>query len=367
MRAASTPMARLPFRSLIDTNMPMSPFVPPLALLSTFLALILSVFLLVVPSTARLANALLALFLFSTALDVSGWFLTGDLAVPQWIEDYKPVVSMLQMPAYAGFIWLNCFQRNALRIYDAWHALPALVVLAFIATGTGIPYLRAFFEAQYLFYIAAAIYALWRVRSQIAAHSAWQSTSWAWFAALVAISLGTHSLFVFRTTFSAQLPDELKSTLEASAASLILVIMVSIAFQALLRPQVFRGLDRIMAFAATEVESASADNSAELNALMDEQRPYLDAELTLSRLARQSGMTAKSLSAHINLRHGVHFFDFVNRYRVEHAKSLLLETDQSVTDIYLGSGFNSKSSFNTAFRKHAGMTPSSYRREFQEN
>ncbi|MEM9085016.1 MAG: AraC family transcriptional regulator [Pseudomonadota bacterium] len=303
------------------------------------------------------------MFLFATAVDVSGWFLTEDLAIPARIEDYKPVLVMLQMPAFAGFVWLNCFQRKAFKPYDALHAIPAIVVIGFVATDTPIPQLRLFFEIQYALYIAAAIYALWRVQRQIKSQSPWRSPSWLWLTALVVTSLGAHSLFVFRTVFSTQLPDGLKSALEVSAAALILIVMVSIALEALLNPRVFRGLDRIMAFAANEIGQPTSQGTRRLDALMEERRPYLDPDLTLARLARQSGMTTKDLSVQINQRHGVHFFDFVNRYRVEHAMALLGETDQSVTEVYLGSGFNTKSSFNTAFRKHSGMTPSAYRKE----
>jgi len=341
----------------------MHSLVPSLALLASFLAVVLSAFLVFVPSSARLANALLALFLFATAVDVSGWFLTGEAAYPPAWNAFKPALAMLQMPAFTGFIWLNCFQRQTARPHDALHIVPALAVLGFILAGIPMPFLRVAFEAQYAVYMAFAIYAVWRVQGRIANASAWQSPNWLWLVVLVATSLLAHSLFIFRTLFASSLSEDMVGVLETSAASLILVIMVSIAFQALLRPQVFRGSDRIMAFATQEIERPNRDEAERLSALMEEHRPYLDPDLSISRLARQSGMSAKDLSAAINRRHGVHFFDFINRYRVEHAKALLVKTDQSVTDIFLSSGFNTKSSFNTAFRKHSGMTPSSYRRK----
>lgn len=342
----------------------MSP-IPSLALLSFFLALVLSAFLIIVPSKARLANALLAVFLSATAVDVSGWFLPGGVPQLVGLNALSPVLAMVQMPAFTGFVWLNCFSRAAARPVDAVHAVPAIVVLGFVAAGTDIPSLRAFYEAQYALYIAAAIYALWRVRNRMANRSAWQSANWLWLAVLVATSLAAHALFVFRTLLVPQVSSHLNGALETSAAILVLVIMVAIAFQALLNPQVFRSLDRIMASATRETEPCAANEAERLGALMSERRPYLDPELSVSRLARQSGMSVKDLSAQINQRQGVHFFDFVNRYRVEHAKALLVETDHNVTEIFLRSGFNTKSSFNAAFRKHCGTTPSAYRREFK--
>ncbi len=70
----------------------------------------------------------------------------------------------------------------------------------------------------------------------------------------------------------------------------------------------------------------------------------------------------------INHELGVRFFDFVNAYRIERAQALL-ETPaarSNLMGVMFDAGFNSKSSFNTAFKKHAGVTPSQYRRQVSE-
>ena len=152
-----------------------------------------------------------------------------------------------------------------------------------------------------------------------------------------------------------------------AAALLVLGITVAIAFQALLSPQVFRGADRLLVSAAKQINDRSDGEGTgdyqHLAAFMEQQHPYLDPDMSLSRLARRSGIPAKVLSALINQRRGLHFFDFLNHYRIEHAQGLLTDSDQSVTGILYASGFNAKSSFNTAFKKHVGMTPSAYRKK----
>jgi len=66
----------------------------------------------------------------------------------------------------------------------------------------------------------------------------------------------------------------------------------------------------------------------------------------------------------LNQTLGLHFFDFINGHRIDHARQLLLtEPSKSILDILLESGFNSKSSFNTAFKKQMGMTPSAFRKQ----
>ncbi|WP_128543531.1 helix-turn-helix domain-containing protein [Larkinella soli] len=99
---------------------------------------------------------------------------------------------------------------------------------------------------------------------------------------------------------------------------------------------------------------------------MVEQKPYLDPELTLEELARQLSLRPKELSLLINDDLRQHFFDFVNRYRIDEAKRLLAHPkDPGVTvlEVMYQVGFNSKSSFNTLFKKYTGQTPSEYRKQ----
>ncbi|WP_276965984.1 helix-turn-helix domain-containing protein [Chryseobacterium sp.] len=73
----------------------------------------------------------------------------------------------------------------------------------------------------------------------------------------------------------------------------------------------------------------------------------------------------RELSLLINHQLGQHFYDFVNTYRIENAMNMLKdETKSKVTilEILYEVGFNSKSSFNTAFKKHTGTTPTLYRK-----
>jgi AraC-like DNA-binding protein len=105
------------------------------------------------------------------------------------------------------------------------------------------------------------------------------------------------------------------------------------------------------------------------NALMDELRQlmrheqlWLDNRLTLPQLAERLGVSANYLSQAINERGEQNFFDFINSYRVRESQRLLLaQPNESVLNIALAAGFNSKSAFYTAFRKHTGQTPTNFR------
>jgi AraC-like DNA-binding protein len=97
---------------------------------------------------------------------------------------------------------------------------------------------------------------------------------------------------------------------------------------------------------------------------MDSRKPYLDAELTLPRLAESLEIPSYQLSQVINESMGTSFFELVNRYRVNEAMRLLKDPQRSaytVLAIAEEAGFNSKTAFNSAFKKVTGRTPSEFR------
>ncbi|MEP2669198.1 MAG: helix-turn-helix domain-containing protein [Cyclobacteriaceae bacterium] len=91
---------------------------------------------------------------------------------------------------------------------------------------------------------------------------------------------------------------------------------------------------------------------------------YLDRELTLYKLAEQINEKPHFISQTLSSQVGENFNDFVNRYRIEHAKCMLKSekyTHFKIEAIALESGFNNKVTFNKAFGKFVSTTPSSFR------
>jgi len=102
-----------------------------------------------------------------------------------------------------------------------------------------------------------------------------------------------------------------------------------------------------------------------LSELMVNQKPYLDSELNLIKLSELIDLTPHQLSYVINTGFNENFFLYINTRRVEKAKELLLNEEMnklSILGIAFESGFNSKTSFNTTFKKITGQSPSEFKK-----
>ena len=126
-----------------------------------------------------------------------------------------------------------------------------------------------------------------------------------------------------------------------------------------------------LAFEAPEALSPqTADDSrfpvveARLEQLMQHEAIYREPALTIGQLAKRSGYPEYLVSEVINRRLGVAFWDYINRQRVEAARVHLCDRSdtRTILDIAYDCGFTSKSTFNAAFKRELGETPSAYRR-----
>lgn len=99
---------------------------------------------------------------------------------------------------------------------------------------------------------------------------------------------------------------------------------------------------------------------------MEVQHLYLKHTLNIEEFAKQVGIHYREVSAIINKHFDTNFFEFVNSYRVNKAKQMLLDpkfADTTILDILLESGFNSKSSFHRFFKRYVGMSAADYRKQ----
>ncbi len=111
---------------------------------------------------------------------------------------------------------------------------------------------------------------------------------------------------------------------------------------------------------------ASSRITRKLRAAMEADHLHRDPNLSLWILARHIGASPNYISQTLNEVIGESFFDFVNGYRINEAKTLLSTTNETVLTITYDVGFNARSSFYNAFNRVTGETPTSYRKKMSQ-
>jgi YesN/AraC family two-component response regulator len=119
--------------------------------------------------------------------------------------------------------------------------------------------------------------------------------------------------------------------------------------------------------AGHRIESADArinEIATRILYMMEDEKIYREPELTLKNLAEKLQVPSYQVSQAINEGIKKSFYELVNRYRVEEAKKLLLDArsrNYTILSIGFEAGFNSKTTFNTVFKKFTGFTPTEFR------
>lgn len=106
--------------------------------------------------------------------------------------------------------------------------------------------------------------------------------------------------------------------------------------------------------------------ASEVESLMKRPEVFTNPSLRLEDLSRRLRVPSYLITQVINLGLGQNFSDLVNKARVEYVKELMLDPEygsETIMNLAYKAGFNSKSTFNVAFKKFEGMTPSAYRRQ----
>ena len=182
--------------------------------------------------------------------------------------------------------------------------------------------------------------------------------------------------FIF-IPYTAGHPRHQHEVLDAIAILSALVFVFVMAFVAILQPEIFnrvRLLDRAVPTCDGTTgpryekfrlaQPLEEEYAVKLKRYMEENKPYLDEELTVQDLADAISLPVHQLSMILNIHFRQNFYNFVNGYRIEDVKQKLADPaydDHNILTIAYNSGFNSKSTFNTMFRKFTGKTPREYR------
>lgn len=119
--------------------------------------------------------------------------------------------------------------------------------------------------------------------------------------------------------------------------------------------------------AAKPSQPTKMDSKVELiEKAIHQNKLYLEPNLNLERFAEQIGLKPRDISAILKVHYQSNFFEFINRYRVEEVKRLLLapeHKDETILELIFKAGFNSPSAFHRFFKRMVGLTPTEFRQQ----
>lgn len=353
------------------------------------LCILLGCFLLSVKSKNKISNALFATFLFLTAIDISAYFHNLFLTGFSNIVMAKSLLAYLQMPVLYFYVLSVCYSNFALKPKHLLHFIPFVI-------GNIILYPRFYSQSksqievlwedfnsiwelivihssihlQFIIYIILMFLVLNRYKKIYEQNfSDATSKTHTWLFQFTLISAIVHSFVIVKSILK-YADNEISFPVAQIIVSITgLTVVIWLVFKALRHPDLFKSVDStthiIEKRQALKIGSNATKEVEVLKDFMQKKEPYLNPSLTIKELATQMELSIRELSVLINQNLNQHFFDFVNQYRIEKAMSLLKDPSKSkhtVLEILYEVGFNSKSSFNTAFKKHTGLTPTAYRK-----
>jgi AraC-like DNA-binding protein len=153
---------------------------------------------------------------------------------------------------------------------------------------------------------------------------------------------------------------------------LISIFLIFFVYKALRQPQIFVNTlayqDQEMARKKYKKSNLTPEEARqllqEIKQYMELEKPYREPELTLQLLSERIQIPVRRLSQVINENTGMNFLHFINNYRVQEIKEQLSNTSfqhKTILDIAFEAGFNSKATFNAAFKELTGLTPKQFR------
>lgn len=256
--------------------------------------------------------------------------------------------------------------------------IPFIIVAGFIgAYSSNINALHRINLAVYLFNSALLIltyltlYKNTHTREQA---STWKKTKINWIMNMI-LYLILLNVTYYTTVVFMEL-DKTKAIYFANIHFLLtLVFLTGIIYSAMISPELMSNVDSIksrlsnfpdLKYKYSDLTSEEARRIIEmLDREMKNRELYKDPNLTLENVSITVGKTSKDISQSINQYLDMNFKEFINLWRIRSAKEMLIKEefyDLRVNEIMYEVGFNSKSTFNTLFKKHTGVTPKEFKR-----
>ena len=372
-----------------------------ISLIAVFVSVLLSFFLLTVPSERKLGNVLLAGFILLNAIDLSAWFIYGFTIKHPDVEIFRRSTSWLINPVFYLYALSICFSDFRLKAKHLLHALPFIVYnlimlpkvyladftakTIFIEHSGDGPVSKIMLLAghlQFAAYFIGVFLVLKKYRKIYLENYADSRTiTYKWLFQLTVVITVVHSIVTLKDILRFTVSTDVFNGAQIIVGINAVFILCWFVLKALYYPDLFRGINSKIQPADNLVleDPLTSELGKGILSLQDQEdiqrirdymvqkEPYLEPALTIQDLADQIDMPVKDLSILINNHLDQHFFDFVNAYRIEKAMKILRDPARAkltILEILYEIGFNSKSSFNTSFKKQTNLTPTEYRKKY---
>ena len=275
-----------------------------------------------------------------------------------------PVFTLCTGPAFYLFVRHLVMAKLRWTVKDLMHFIPALLLLPFTyLTNTII----ALGSVSLIVYGLAAY--RWLRQYSVSSHaisSAAVDMRLTWLVRLMCVFAALGLTDTIRLNLQSQLGYTLNSTWYFLHQTSILLLYVILIFNAIRQPLLFDGLE-------SQSDKSEAKNNDDLSLTLFQQihskivtkKIFKQPRLSLNDLADEFGLGVKDISNAINQGAKKSLCEYINGLRVAEVKQQIAhskETKLNLLEIGLAAGFNSKSSFNLAFKSATGLSPSQYHR-----
>lgn len=360
--------------------------------ISAFLLILFSVFLITQKRRNRLASSFLALFLLSRAIILISFALWNY----EQLFVLMPDVLVLGYPVlflYAPFLFLytQAGTRKGFKLkwIHSFHFLPFAVIFIYfilifhfqtLVEKTEILITRSWYHpvisnsfwlwVQFGIYAAGCCYLLVGYKKAIVQfNSSYNRNKLSWLSFLVLAFLVWKVIFISGYLFGVFNGDNallFKLFVEVS----FLFYASMIVYKGLQWPDVVLGLKTGKMYQTSPLSNKDKQSYLiEIEQFMQSNKPYMNPDLNLNELAERCNIPVHYVSQVLNEQLNQNFYTFINNYRIDEAKRILTDphnNDMTILEILYEVGFNSKSVFNTAFKKQVNMTPGNFKKAQQK-
>ncbi|MGI9552368.1 MAG: helix-turn-helix domain-containing protein [Aurantibacter sp.] len=228
---------------------------------------------------------------------------------------------------------------------------------------------RAFMYAHLFIYLGLAYKMLWTYRKIIKnKYSQIDQINLDWLSS----ALNTFGLLTLASLFHNFISLEENESVSIVALVFLLLFVfyfvIKVILKALRQSEIFAGIaqNETTKYQGSNLTPSQIETyKQQLLALLNTEKPFLNPQVSIADLSEKLCVSTKHLSQVINQSFNKSFFDFINTYRIQEVQQILKESKDdklTVLEAMYQTGFNSKSSFNTAFKKETGQTPTEFRK-----